>query len=397
MPSIALYYPWMHFQDDEWLRLALLAWDSIVRVRPSAVADRDGDLVRQIRAESDLLLDVTPRRTDLAAVEDAFSGIIDEALAAVRPNLLPWSDQLHRLRAATHVFGWGAARTAYRPPASQQPPLADPGLLWVYCGLEEPKISDSLRRRFVEAGLAVERDRSEPWVGMQPGVGSVYMAALADVMARRNAMSPVTDDPRMHRAMGAVDNLASLLTGVAPPPPSIEDVQSAYVNLALSAVLRPRGISAVPVGRLLAFRRRHEGELAAFREHIGSLATELEEIAKVEHPEVARAHLQALYDRTTKRHLDELRGALRAFGIDSTIGTLELKVDLGAASGTALGIGAAAGGHLALGAAAVAVTVVPYLTRAIGSRSRLRNQSPVAYLLSADKELNRTPLRHCDR
>lgn len=41
MPSIALYYPWMHFQDDEWLRLALLAWDSIVRVRPSAVEDRE--------------------------------------------------------------------------------------------------------------------------------------------------------------------------------------------------------------------------------------------------------------------------------------------------------------------------------------------------------------------
>lgn len=160
-----------------------------------------------------------PSRRDLAAVEDAFSGIIDEVLAAVRPNLLPWSDELHRLHAATRVLGWGARRTANRPPASQQPPLADPELLWVYCGREEPKISDSLRRRFIEAGLAVERDRSEPWVGMQPGVWSVYMAALADVMAQRNAMSPVTDDPRMHRAMGAVDNLASLLTGVAPPPP----------------------------------------------------------------------------------------------------------------------------------------------------------------------------------
>lgn len=393
MPSIALYYPWMHFQNDEWLRLALLAWDSIVRIRPSAVEDRDGDLVRQIRAESDLLLEVTPSRSDLAAVEVAFSGIIDEALTAVRPNLLTWSDESHRLYAATRVLGLGAGRAAYRPPASQQPPMADPELLWVYCGREEPKMSDSLRRKFLQTGLAVQRESSEPWVGMRPLVGSVYTAALADVMARRNAMAPVTDDPRMHRAMGAVDNLASLLTGMAPPPPAIEDVQSAYVNLALSAALRPRGISAVPVSRLLDFRNRHKAELAAFREHIASLAAELEEIAKVENPEVARAHLQGLYDRTTKRHLDEVRGALRAFGIDSTVGALELKVDLGAASGTALGVGAAAGGHLALGAAAVAVTVVPYLTRAIGSRNRLRSESPVAYLLAADKELNHTPSR----
>src|SRR4051794_25834644 len=43
----ALYYPWMHFQDDNWVKLSLLTWDSVVRVRVAA----------EVREE------ITPKRT----------------------------------------------------------------------------------------------------------------------------------------------------------------------------------------------------------------------------------------------------------------------------------------------------------------------------------------------
>lgn len=96
----------------------------------------------------------------------------------------------------------------------------------------------------------------------------------------------------------------------------------------------------------------------------------------MENPEVARAHLKSLYDRTTKRHLNELRAALKAFGIESTVGTLELKCDIGAASTIALGAAAAPGGHAGLAGAAFAASVVPHASassvrihQAQGSRS----------------------------
>jgi hypothetical protein len=58
--SIALYYPWRHFQDDDWLKLALLAWDKIARVRPPGLPDNDDLMVRQLSAETDVLMDVVP-------------------------------------------------------------------------------------------------------------------------------------------------------------------------------------------------------------------------------------------------------------------------------------------------------------------------------------------------
>ncbi|MFC4033018.1 DUF6236 family protein [Streptomyces polygonati] len=379
----------MHFQDDDWFKLALLTWDRIARVRPKGVGDLDGELVRQVREESDLLLDIQPSRADLDTVANAFSRILvgPGADAGEFGELAP----LRSVYDAARFLGSDPDVGLYRMPPNWHSPFPHSSLFWVYAG-SFSKISQALREDLVRAGLAVERRDAGPWLGMHPKVGSVYMAALADAMARSNAMSPVTDEPSMHYAVGALDRLASLLHGRSPYLP-IQEAQSAYMHLALAAAIRPQGIAAVPVSRLLEFRRRHSAELAAFQEHVESLAAELAQVAEVENPVVAQAHLQALYERTTKRHLDELRGALRAFGIESTVGVLQVKVDLGTASGTALGAAAAAGGHLELATAATVLTVVPYLYHAVRERRGRRANSPAAYLLSASKEFNRAGFR----
>ena len=41
MPSIALYYPWMHFQNDDWVKLALPTWDGVTLMRDEALPSRD--------------------------------------------------------------------------------------------------------------------------------------------------------------------------------------------------------------------------------------------------------------------------------------------------------------------------------------------------------------------
>lgn len=157
---------------------------------------------------------------------------------------------------------------------------------------------------------------------------------------------------------------------------------------------RPENLGAVPVSRLLTFRKRCAVELTAYRAHIDSLAGELEQVAAVENAEIAQAHIQALFEHTTKPQLDDPRRALRAFGGESTAGVLGPKVDLGAASGTALGTAALAGGHLAAGGAAVALTVVPYVAGRVKTRRRQRSSSPVAYLLAAERAFNRAGHRN---
>jgi hypothetical protein len=107
---------------------------------------------------------------------------------------------------------------------------------------------------------------------------------------------------------------------------------------------------------------------------------------------VAHAHLRAAYERSTKPQLEDIQRALRGAGVESTTGALDLKIDLNAATGTIVGSMAALGGHVTMAGAAIAVTVLPYVADKIKvSRKRVKN-SPVAYLLAANRTLGGTSL-----
>ncbi|GIF49822.1 hypothetical protein DFJ67_0145 [Asanoa ferruginea] len=375
MAALALYYPWMHFQHDNWVKLALLTWDGMVRIRSTAIWDRDSDVVRQIAAETDFLTDEQPSREALHHVATRFLNIVSD----------------HRDQLAER-YGRQAFQTEFRMPPSQMPGAlddnADFARFWIYTGPHLSKVTDILRAALVDADLCIERDRTDgTWLGLHPTVGAVYTACLADAVATENLLSPATDDARMHRAVGALDQAVDLLLGDLPPRATRDDPDLAYLHIGLEAVLRPTGLYAVPVGNLIRFRERYAAELSAFREHIAGLAPSLAPIAAVESPAVARAHLEALYRSKTQPQLDELRGALRGMGIESTVGVLGLKVDVPAAAGTLVGGAAAAGGHLAVAATAVAMTVLPYLTGRISAHRERARSSPVAYLLAAERNL----------
>ncbi len=348
------------------MKLALLTWHRAARIHPLDLPSRDSDLVRQVHDESDFILDIGPTHHDLAVVYATFCEALTEDVATRVREL------------AVHTPRCTPASNTYTELHGRQP-----NTIYIYCG-SPTKINVRMRILLQVCGLVDRQDFSDPWVPVSSSFASIYFAVLADVMGQHNDMSPVTDDPWVHRAAGAVEHLTGLLTGTTSPPS--KDVHNAYLHLALQAVLEPKGLADIPVGKILKFRRRHGAELAAFHQHIDSLGEELARVAEVENLTVAQAHLQALYDSRTKPMLDGLRRALRGLGIESTAGALGLRIDLNAATGTLLGGVAAASGQLALAGAAVAVGVLPY----VASRVRAREQhkaSPVAYLLAANREL----------
>jgi hypothetical protein len=264
---MALYYPWRHFQDEDWLKLAVLAWDKIARVRPRGLPDNDHPVVRQLRVGTN------------ARWED------DERWRMASSNAISPS-------VGIPVFD------LYAGPA-------DPMISTEFCDLLSGLDLVVLRR----AG----KNGEHRWVSVRRRLGSAYLACLADVMARRNLLSPVTDSPGMHRAFGALDRLPEMLFGDDNPPYGLEDAASGYLHVALDAVLEPRRLADVPTATLIAFRERYRDQLALFRQQITELSAELQSIAAVENPEVTRAHLEALYERTTRPQLDELRkGPARA-------------------------------------------------------------------------------------
>lgn len=368
--SFALYYPWMRFGDHNWLKLALLTWDNIARIRPQAARDGDSDLVRRLQAEADLIVDITPTDADRDTVASAFNAVRLSDL--VDSADMRWSDLL------------------VRPPMANAHP-DESELVWIFGGTrfgrDDGKTAYFFRQQLVELGLAINDRRDDPRLGMRPRMASIYLAVLADTIAQHNQLVPVTDDLRAHSAAGAIDNLAATLGGELDHGRRIDDGRHAYLHLAVNAVIQPDRLADLPVAKLIAFRQRYSAELSAFRQHVADLAPELEKVAKVENLAVAQAHLQALYDRKTRPQLDQLRKALRGMGIESSAGVLGVKVDLSAAAGTVLGGVAAAGGQLVVGGAAIAVTVLPYLASRFTAYRGLKEQSPVAYLLAVDRQL----------
>ena len=186
MPSIALYYPWMHFQSDDWVKLALLTWDAVRRVRATDLPPRDSDLVRQVRAESDLIDDITPTPRDLRVVMDTFTQVIADHREAIVAR------HRHDLRAWQPEEPWGSMPMCqpgdYVMPASNvggRYAPDDPRSFWVYCGGNKgagKKIADELRQELVQSELAVESPVGRPWLGMRPELGYIYLAVLADAM-----------------------------------------------------------------------------------------------------------------------------------------------------------------------------------------------------------------------
>jgi hypothetical protein len=365
----------MHFQDDDWVKLAMLTWDSVSRIRARDVEDRDNDLVRQVKSEADFLTEVTAGPRVLSEVTRTF----DEVLQASGDRVIE--------RYGQRQTGWLADIGAYEAPWSNSGySLAPRNLTWVYCGSHGTKIAQVLQHQLAGRGLGLIKG---PWLGMHPKLASIYLATLADAMARHNMVSPVTDDPRMHHAAGALDRLADLLLDDEDPAPARQDPADAYLHVALDAVITPERLADVPIAKLIRFREGHAAELTAFRAHIACLAGELRDIAAVENLDIAHAHLESLYRKNTKPQLDDLRSALRGLGVESSAGTLGLKIDLNAAAGTVVGGIAAAGGQLAVAGAAITMTVVPYLAGKYKARKKAITTSPVAYLLAVDRKLPR--------
>jgi hypothetical protein len=248
-----------------------------------------------------------------------------------------------------------------------------------------------LRDNLLRSGLAEAAADDEPWIGLHPTLGSICLAALTDVVARENTLSPARDEPRMHNAIGSTAMLTDLMLG-RDEEKRLEDAAAAYLHIAVRSVIQPNRLAQLPISKLIRFRERHRAELAAFREHVDGLGDELRDAARAANLEVALAHLENLYQVKTRPRLAELQRGLRGLGVESTTGAMGLKVDLSAAAATLAGGVAAAGGQLVLGGVAVAVTVVPYLAGQLRLRHRALADSPVAYLLAADRQLARSAL-----
>jgi hypothetical protein len=178
-----LYYPFIHFRDDGWLKLTSLYWHRMGRIVPEDYRLRDSDTVRELK--------------DARYVRDYHPAGAQAHIAPAFHELLVSHGVRLRERYGLHLSGsWPDDPVTMRSRAAH---FGDPKLAYVF----GPKIDADLIDYLQELGLASREGRRDPrWVGMHPRLASLYMLALAEAMAPRLGAQPITDDTLSHLAMG---------------------------------------------------------------------------------------------------------------------------------------------------------------------------------------------------
>jgi hypothetical protein len=174
-PKVGLYYPHIHFRDEEWLKTSVLYWDRLARIVPAGYPPDDSDTVRRLQSEYGLIVNLRPDPAALDSVAKAFLKLIELR-----------GDELRMAYALEPRHG-GAVTLEGRP---------------VHSEILAPKLHYALSAALREAGLAVNRsDRSGLGsVYLHSDLAGAYMAGLASRMAEAARCELTSDSPVDHIA-----------------------------------------------------------------------------------------------------------------------------------------------------------------------------------------------------
>ncbi|MET7334772.1 DUF6236 family protein [Nonomuraea sp. NPDC005650] len=318
MHQIGLYYPYFHVRNDTWLKAAALYLPQVARVRPPRYPVTDSPTAAALRDELDFLRDVDPGPQATAAAREF------ETLVAQEAQILQVQYRLSSIPEGSED-SWLLDKTRFA---------------WIHTsqlGLLESAGTSPFVDRLCGLGLATSR-RFDPltglrddwqWIGMHPDLVAIYSCALASRIARANALTPVTDDPRMFAlpSDGTVDDLSTALlhpTSPSPPPPASDRPAVLYACAAVNSVV-PAGIEHVPVEKIVRARRTLSDEFDAFRTHIEALNEEFTLLAGIEDRGILNDRMASMVERNLTKSVRELERGLRSLGMEPIRAVFGLK------------------------------------------------------------------------
>jgi hypothetical protein len=335
--DVALYFPYVNLPEDAWVKAAALIWPHMGRIRPFGYFDlRDSDTVKRLKDELGFIIEVRLHGRGNAWVDEQVIERVDPGNLEWRAGHLGNGDQVDALfydfldrykdelipRYGIGALGVECPRT--RDIYDELLPT-DPRLQEVHPG----KMSYELAMRLADAGLLIRRtyrwrrgtDGKVLYISdltMHRHLAAVYLAVLADVTARDNRMTPVTDQPVMLAATAGwtVDAMAGILLGsdVGSAAGTGPEYSHAFALLALQAVV-PGDLAHVPVERIIEARRRLQPGLIRYREFLDSLAADLAEISQVPDPGVRDAKFANRVESLIKAPVDAMERELGRLGL----------------------------------------------------------------------------------
>lgn len=382
-----LYYPYIHFRDDAWVKLATLYWPSMARMVPSSYPTADSPTVERLKSELGFVVDLQP-----GASAERTARLFLRLLQNHGPALVERLGVGYPTRDDQGWFWQGSDGRTGR-------------IGFIYA----EKLTDELIAAMADLGLAMTRPGSAhavdrpsmmhgdaAWIGMDESLAAVYMSVLADDVATAHWVAPCTDQPGFVSAIGgwSMETVARLLLGptwtadTASVAPAASRESIAYMAIDMAV---PREIRDVPVDRVIQFRLKHGDELAAFRQVVEVVVGELPQLGTEISPQIIDSYVRAAVSDKLDKPRRDLEKALKSSKLDTALRSIGVQValpGLSAAGSAGIGVNPIVGG--AIGAAVGFATVARERSK---HKATLRAQSPAAnYLIEVDRSLTSSTL-----
>lgn len=378
---IGLYYPYIHFRDDSWLKASALYWDKVNRIVPGDMIGRTDDswTVKLFKDELGFIDDIPPGFYETKVVGDVFAKVL----------------QTHEreLQERFHISkkdSWPKDATKLRAEYSEAlPPDFDPRLAYI----QASKMSEEVRESLNDSGLALFLKRFEfdkDWFGMHPRLASVYMTALAQTMAKGGQMHPLAekDEDQVAIVELSLEEMARVL--LSDENASFhseydqvnkltqEELKSRYVQLTFPAVL-PKDLSGVKARKIIELRQGpYTKAFRAFQEQLEKMATRkrAEELNNIRNQASRDSHIHDEVQRELLEPLDEMRRRIGEISTDTVSTVMSVLVQLALAVKT---------GGLAI--ASESLKMIPSIRAERNKAEKEIASSPAAFLLYLEENL----------
>lgn len=407
----ALYFPSMDIGDAGWLKSAALFWDKIYTIAPQRIENpfrlresrlcAEAGILEPLRCDlhADVLTEVgdrildfqtSPAKPDTAAAHPILEALASARKATLGVNLheiqkfggmramLPEEtralfeslmererrENAHLKHVADAIEIQSKALTAM-----QQPILDFWTGLWRGSGLL-PMMPEKMSEEYREA-MMEDYQHDKDFVLTDARFVRIYMSLLAELLARKMSLSPLTDS-----AECAAVNLSPLLS-------HMKDANHARGAL-VSVVMENLRIDPVtPIEDLIDFRQKKSDQLAELAGKFESLKTAVQNSEDRREMELGA---RRVYENEIRPALNKLRSALRDKAISSAWDGVQTATTFSMAPGAAIwALGAPP--FIAIGAGA-AIAIAGVALKATRGHNEARSASPFTYLLDLEKKFS---------
>lgn len=428
--NIGLYYPFIEFQNDAWVKVAALYWDKLGRVALPGYKIRDSDTVQRLQGELGFIENIPPSEKEVQEVSATFSTLLDQdnerfiklykkpvwTDSKLPIPTIPSEKDLHPSKEDLEEYRKSQRWISQQFPSQQWPTPEQLARMWSNTVIADALVAQEqvkntrpayifspgrmtrkLRDKLINAGLARPSKQDASLLGMHPKLAYIYLAALAERVAE-SGFQPVTDGILEHLALNGytLERIAQALfsregkEALFPPALSFteKEIVSQMATIAISSVM-PKNIEHIPVEKIIEIRKKYSENLNVFRSYIGTFAKDLSEIKDFENRYRIAIHLNTEYQNNIKPQIDDLKSCLGSLGIDTVFGVMNVKVALPPLIAT----GGTYFGHLfdfapwVVGSGALALSILPVIRdKGKAAKDKMRT-SPVAYLLRVEENL----------